>query len=134
MMTRQFQYEKQSFQEECVDHIVQIFGALEQGQDFGEVMKNHHHQNKYPFPVHPDNKNIDIMMETGTGKTFTFLQTMLELCKFYDYKKFIILIPSVPIREGTKSNLEDTREYFKSLYANEREKEILHRQNRLELY
>lgn len=123
-MTRQFQYEKQSFQEECVDHIVQIFGALEQGQDFGEVMKNHHHQNKYPFPVHPDNKNIDIMMETGTGKTFTFLQTMLELCKFYDYKKFIILIPSVPIREGTKSNLEDTREYFKSLYANEREKEI----------
>lgn len=64
------------------------------------------------------------MMETGTGKTFTFIQTMLELCKHYSYKKFIILIPSVPIREGTKTNLKDTKEYFKSIYANEREKEI----------
>src|SRR5690606_6266667 len=68
--------------------------------------------------------NIDIMMETGTGKTFTFIQTMLELAKNFGYKKFIILIPSVPIREGTKTNLQDTKEYFKTVYANEREKEI----------
>src|SRR5699024_651856 len=123
-MTQQFQYEKQDFQEECVRNIVAIFGALQQHQAFEKVMQSHHEQNRYPFPIHPENKNIDIMMETGTGKTFTFIQTMLELCKHYAYKKFIVLIPSVPIREGTKSNLQDTKEYFKSIYANEREKEI----------
>jgi type III restriction enzyme len=63
-------------------------------------------------------------METGTGKTFTFIKTIFELNRNFGYKKFIILVPSVPIREGTKTNLEDTKSYFKSLYANEREKEI----------
>lgn len=123
-MTKQFQYEKQSFQEDCIQNIISIFGALHQNQTFAKVMQTHHHQSRYPFPVYPENKNIDIMMETGTGKTFTFIQTMLELCKHFSYKKFIILIPSVPIREGTKTNLQDTKEYFKSIYANEREKEI----------
>lgn len=63
-------------------------------------------------------------METGTGKTFTFIKTIFELSKNFGYKKFIILIPSVAIREGTQANLEDTKEYFKSFYANEKEKEI----------
>ncbi len=64
------------------------------------------------------------MMETGTGKTFTFIKTIFELSKHFGYKKFIVLIPTVPIREGTKTNLEDTKDYFKSFYANEKEKEI----------
>ena len=64
------------------------------------------------------------MMETGTGKTFTFIKTIFELNKHYGYKKFIILVPSVPIREGTKTNLKDTKDYFKIFYANEKEKEI----------
>lgn len=64
------------------------------------------------------------MMETGTGKTFTFIKTIFELSKNFGYKKFIVLIPTVPIREGTKTNLEDTKNYFKSFYANEKEKEI----------
>lgn len=64
------------------------------------------------------------MMETGTGKTFTFIKTIFELSKHFGYKKFIILVPSVPIREGTKNGLKDTKDYFKSVYANEQEKEI----------
>ncbi len=64
------------------------------------------------------------MMETGTGKTFTFIKTIFELNRNFGYKKFIILIPTVPIREGTKTNLEDTKDYFKGFYANEKEKEI----------
>lgn len=123
-MTKQFEYEKQTFQEECVQNIVHIFRDLHQNQDFGKVMQAHHRKNNYPFSIISANKNIDIMMETGTGKTFTFIQTMLELCKQFGYKKFIILIPTVPIREGTKTNLQDTKEYFKTIYANEREKEI----------
>lgn len=123
-MTKQFEYEKQTFQEECVQNIISIFGYLHQNQAFEKVIQAHHQKNNYPFPIIPENKNIDIMMETGTGKTFTFIQTMLELCKQFGYKKFIILIPTVPIREGTKTNLQDTKEYFKTIYANERENEI----------
>ncbi|MBE7413407.1 MAG: DEAD/DEAH box helicase family protein [Leptospiraceae bacterium] len=121
--TKQFQYEIQSYQEDCVTNIVSLFESLRQKVNFGEVLTAHHKKNKYNFPVQ-DTKNIDIMMETGTGKTFTFIKTIFELSKHFGYKKFIVLIPTVPIREGTKTNLEDTKNYFKSFYANEKEKEI----------
>lgn len=120
---KQFQYEIQAYQEDCVNNIISLFESLRQKVNFGEVLTAHHKKNKYNFPVQ-DTKNIDIMMETGTGKTFTFIKTIFELSKHFGYKKFIILIPTVPIREGTKTNLEDTKDYFKSLYANEKEKEI----------
>lgn len=121
--TKQFQYEIQSYQEDCVTNIVSLFESLRQKVNFGEVLTAHHKKHKYNFPVQ-DTKNIDIMMETGTGKTFTFIKTIFELSKHFGYKKFIVLIPTVPIREGTKTNLEDTKDYFKSFYANEKEKEI----------
>ena len=121
--TKQFQYEIQAYQEDCVNNIISLFESLRQKANFKEVLTAHHKKNKYNFPVQ-DTKNIDIMMETGTGKTFTFIKTIFELSKNFGYKKFIILIPTVPIREGTKTNLEDTKDYFKSLYANEKEKEI----------
>jgi type III restriction enzyme len=121
--TKQFQYEIQSYQEDCVTNITSLFESLRQKVNFGEVLTAHHKKNKYNFPVQ-DTKNIDIMMETGTGKTFTFIKIIFELSKHFGYKKFIVLIPTVPIREGTKTNLEDTKDYFKSFYANEKEKEI----------
>ncbi|MBS1744534.1 MAG: DEAD/DEAH box helicase family protein [Bacteroidetes bacterium] len=120
---KQFQYEIQVYQEDCVNNIISLFESLHQKANFGEVLTAHHKKNKYNFPVQ-DTKNIDIMMETGTGKTFTFIKTIFELSKHFGYKKFIVLIPTVPIREGTKTNLEDTKDYFKSFYANEKEKEI----------
>ena len=120
---KQFQYEIQAYQEDCVNNIISLFESLRQKVNFGDVLTAHHKKNKYNFPVQ-DNNNIDIMMETGTGKTFTFIKSIFELNKNFGYKKFIVLIPTVPIREGTKTNLEDTKEYFKAFYANEREKEI----------
>lgn len=120
---KQFQYEIQTYQEDCVNNIVYLFENFRQEENFAEVMNAHHKKNRYNFSV-KDTKNIDIMMETGTGKTFTFIKTIFELNKNFGYKKFIILIPTVPIREGTKTNLEDTKNYFKSYYANEKEKEI----------
>lgn len=123
--TKQFQYEIQEYQEDCISNIVSIFDSLHQKKDFVEVLTAHKNKHKYNFPIqNTKNKNIDIMMETGTGKTFTFIKTIFELNKHYGYKKFIILVPSVPIREGTKTNLKDTKDYFKSVYANEQEKEI----------
>jgi len=121
--TKQFQYEIQAYQEDCVNNIISLFESLRQKANFDDVLKAHHDKNKYKFPVQANN-NIDVMMETGTGKTFTFIKTIFELSKNFGYKKFIVLIPTVPIREGTKTNLEDTKDYFKSFYANEKEKEI----------
>ncbi len=123
MTAKQFQYEIQSYQEDCINNITSLFENIHQHNKFGDIFFEHHKTNKYNFPV-TDNHNIDVMMETGTGKTFTFIKTIFELSKNFGYKKFIVLIPTVPIREGTKTNLEDTKDYFKSFYANEREKEI----------
>ncbi|WP_172919859.1 DEAD/DEAH box helicase family protein [Capnocytophaga canis] len=123
MKLKQFQYETQSYQEDCIHNIVQIFENLHEQDSFVKTLTEHKNKNQYPFPVQYA-KNIDIMMETGTGKTFTFIKTIFELNRNFGYKKFIILIPTVPIREGTKTNLEDTKDYFKGLYANEKEKEI----------
>lgn len=121
--TKQFQYEIQAHQEDCVNNIISLFESLRQNGNFVDVLTAHHKKHKYNFPVQ-DTKNIDIIMETGTGKTFAFIKTIFELSKNFGYKKFIVLIPTVPIREGTKTNLEDTKDYFKSFYANEKEKEI----------
>lgn len=62
--------------------------------------------------------NFSIEMETGTGKTYSFIKTMYELNKIYGFKKFVIVVPSVAIREGTIKNLEVTKSHFSLDYAN----------------
>lgn len=61
--------------------------------------------------------NFTVEMETGTGKTYTFLRTVYELNKRYGFKKFVIVVPSVAIREGTIKNLAITHEHFQTLYG-----------------
>jgi len=60
--------------------------------------------------------NFSVEMETGTGKTYVYLRTIFELSQKYGFKKFIIVVPSVAIREGTLKNIEITKEHFKALY------------------
>lgn len=62
--------------------------------------------------------NFTLEMETGTGKTYTFIKTMYELNKVYGFNKFVVVVPSVPIREGTMKNLQITRDHFALDYAN----------------
>ncbi len=62
--------------------------------------------------------NLTLEMETGTGKTYTFIKTMYELNKVYGFKKFVVVVPSVAIREGAMKNLQITREHFALDYAN----------------
>lgn len=59
-----------------------------------------------------DYLNIDVKMETGTGKTYVYTRTMFELHKHYGVNKFIVLVPTVPIKEGAKSFL--TSSYMKT--------------------
>ncbi|MEO7172882.1 DEAD/DEAH box helicase family protein [Flavobacterium sp.] len=60
--------------------------------------------------------NFSIEMETGTGKTYVYLRTIFELNKLYGFKKFVIVVPSVAIREGVLKNLQITQEHFQTLY------------------
>ncbi|TAF72247.1 MAG: DEAD/DEAH box helicase [Bacteroidetes bacterium] len=62
--------------------------------------------------------NFSVEMETGTGKTYVYLRTIYELNKKYAFKKFVIVVPSVAIREGVLKNLEVTHEHFQNLYDN----------------
>lgn len=62
--------------------------------------------------------HYSVEMETGTGKTYVYLRTIYELNRKYGFKKFIIVVPSVPVREGVLKNLEITRDHFRALYNN----------------
>ena len=63
-----------------------------------------------------DGLQFDIEMETGTGKTYVYLRTAFELASKYQFNKFIILVPSVAIREGVKTSIQLMREHFRHLY------------------
>ena len=60
---------------------------------------------------------LDIEMETGTGKTYVYIKTMFELNKLYGWTKFIVVVPSVAIREGVKKSFDITGEHFMELYG-----------------
>ena len=61
--------------------------------------------------------SLDIEMETGTGKTYVYIKTMFELYKQYGWNKFIVIVPSVAIREGVKKSFEVMEEHFMSQYG-----------------
>lgn len=66
----------------------------------------------YDFP------NFSVEMETGTGKTYVYLRTIFELNRRYGFRKFIVVVPSVAIREGVTSSIRLMREHFRTLYDN----------------
>ena len=61
--------------------------------------------------------NLTIEMETGVGKTYTYIKTMFELNKYYGWSKFIVVVPSVAIREGVYKSFEMTQEHFAEEYG-----------------
>ncbi|HAW08230.1 MAG TPA: DEAD/DEAH box helicase, partial [Bacteroidetes bacterium] len=63
-----------------------------------------------------DGMHFTVEMETGTGKTYVYLRTIYELNKKYGLKKFVIVVPSIAIREGVLKNLEITFDHFQNLY------------------
>ena len=62
--------------------------------------------------------NFSVEMETGTGKTYVYLRTVLELFRRYGLRKFIIVVPSVAVREGVLKTLEITQSHLRQLYDN----------------
>jgi len=62
--------------------------------------------------------NFSVEMETGTGKTYVYLRTALELHRRYGFRKFIVVVPSIAICEGVLKTLEITRDHFRELFGN----------------
>ena len=61
--------------------------------------------------------DFTVEMETGTGKTYVYLRTIFEINKLYGFTKFVIVVPSVAIKEGVYKTLQITEEHFKGLYS-----------------
>lgn len=61
--------------------------------------------------------NLTIEMETGVGKTYTYIKTMFELNKHYGWSKFIVVVPSIAIREGVYKSFQVTQEHFAEEYG-----------------
>ena len=76
-------------------------------------------QNSIERKVKGKSNTIDVMMETGTGKTYTYTKTIFELNKLYGIFKFVIVVPTIPIKAGTINFLksESAREHFKEQYG-----------------
>jgi len=74
--------------------------------------------------------DFTVEMETGTGKTYVYIRTILELARLYGWRKYIIVVPSLPIKEGVLKTFQMTREHFRTLpdlvSYNEREYDFLH--------
>jgi type III restriction enzyme len=81
-------------------------------ENLNEIQKT----NQIPISNQLDGMNFSIEMETGTGKTYVYMRTIYELNKQYGFEKFIIVVPSVAIREGTKKNFEIVKDDFEILY------------------
>jgi type III restriction enzyme len=85
-----------------------------------ELIKNLHAvqlRNGLPPSASLASGDFTVEMETGTGKTYVYLRTAFELNKRYGFTKFVIVVPSVAIKEGVYKSLQITEEHFKGLYA-----------------
>lgn len=77
--------------------------------------------------IDKDNLNITVEMETGTGKTYVYIKTILELHRTYGFKKFIIVVPSIPIRLGVYSSIQMLNDHFYPNYnINIKEKSFIY--------
>ncbi|MEV4902519.1 DEAD/DEAH box helicase family protein [Citricoccus sp. NPDC055426] len=70
-----------------------------------------------PVRVSAASLNLDVEMETGTGKTYVYIKTIMELHKRYGWSKYIVVVPSIAIREGVKKSFDVTAEHFQQFYG-----------------
>ena len=89
------------------------------GEQILENLQEVQLRNGLPPAPNLESRNFTIEMETGTGKTYVYLRTIFELKKRYGFTKFVIVVPSIAIKEGVFKTLEITKEHFGMLYAGE---------------
>ena len=133
-------YKNQKFQTDAVKAVVNVFAGQQQvGNDYALMLTNDFKGNAQIELTEADilsniNKiqrenqitpskqlegkyNLTIEMETGVGKTYTYIKTMYELNKHYGWSKFIVVVPSIAIREGVYKTFQMTQEHFLEDYG-----------------
>ena len=85
-----------------------ILEHLQKVQRAGQLKPSEHLEGHY---------NLTVEMETGVGKTYTYIKTMYELNKHYGWSKFIVVVPSIAIREGVYKSFQVTQEHFAEEYG-----------------
>lgn len=82
-----------------------------------DVQAEHHIKKSENLAKHLGCCSLDVEMETGTGKTYVYIKTMFELNKLYGWSKFIVVVPSIAIREGVKKSFETMESHFMEWYG-----------------
>lgn len=113
-------FEKQDYQQSCIDNITSLLANFDftthNPQELKACLQDFYKYNAMPVTTLSEKLNLDILMETGTGKTFTYLNLIFELNKQFKQNKFIIFVPRKAILESVKQNIRLTKEYFYSEY------------------
>ena len=86
-------------------------------EDIRKNIRNVQKQNNLDYTDKAGTMNYSIEMETGTGKTYTYIKTMYELNKAYGWSKFIVMTPSIAIREGVLKSFQITEDHFQEMYG-----------------
>ena len=109
-------FEKQDYQQECITNIITLLDGFDfkhhNALNLKDCLSKFHATHEIPIKNLSDKLNIDILMETGTGKTFTYLNLVFALHKAYGQNKFIIFVPRKAILESVKQNVRLTKDYF----------------------
>ena len=140
-------FKQQDFQTDAVNAVCalfdgqqrqsSIFGMEQSGEQIGlykdmdtinrlhisdeKVLKNMRaiqRKNRLPQTSDLQGRQFSVEMETGTGKTYVYTKTIYELNRLYGFTKFVVVVPSVAIREGVYKSLQITQEHFSAIYDN----------------
>ncbi|MCI5786061.1 MAG: DEAD/DEAH box helicase family protein, partial [Helicobacter trogontum] len=111
-------FEKQDYQQNCLGNIIKILQDFDfkKQENLKECLETFYKTAPLPIQNISNKLNLDILMETGTGKTFTYLNLIFELNKRFKQNKFIIFVPRKAILESVKQNITLTKDYFYSEY------------------
>ena len=82
-----------------------------------EVQNNNNIKESSALAKHMGACSLDVEMETGTGKTYVYIKTMFELNKQYGWSKFIVVVPSIAIREGVQKSFQLMQDHFMEQYG-----------------
>ncbi|MEJ8610757.1 DEAD/DEAH box helicase family protein [Helicobacter pylori] len=109
-------FEKQDYQQECINNIITLLDDFDfkrhDALNLKDCLSQFHTACEIPVKNLSGKLNVDILMETGTGKTFTYLNLIFALHKAYGQNKFIIFVPRKAILESVKQNIRLTKDYF----------------------